>query len=238
MSFPETRWSMLALATAHGDAHAQKALNDLCQRYWVPVFTVLCSRGYSGDNAREKTQAFFVHLLEKSTWHRADQTRGRFRTFLLTVLWRFLRDEHRRESTEKRGGHLEACVLDDVASELVSEENPLSETLDREWALTTLENALASVRSDVVAARGEAVWAVLRDFLPGSRSVPDLAVAAAKMGVSEGGVRTEVHRLRARCREAVRRELMNTVSSPEDLDEEIAYLGRTLRLAAAAVAAP
>ena len=55
-----------------------------------------------------------------------------------------------------------------------------------------------------------------------------MALAASVLGVGEGGARTEVHRLRNRCREALRRELMVTVSSPEELEEEIAYLGRAL----------
>lgn len=220
---------MLAEATAHGDEAAMRALDDWCRRYWQPVFAVIRSREASPEIARERTQAFFVHLLEKSTLRRADPARGRFRTFLLTVLWRFLRDERRHRLAEKRGGDAEMHSLDDVENELVEDSNPLAETLDREWALTMLERALERVRHDIVASRGEAAWSVLRRFLPGSHEAPTMAEAAAVLGVTEAGARTEIHRLRHRCREALRRELMTTVSSPEDLDDEIAHLGRVLR---------
>ena len=231
MSFPDTRWSVLEIATASGDTVARVALDDLCRRYWQPVFAVIRSRETSVETARDRTQAFFASLLEKSTLRRADKARGRFRTFLLTVLWRFLRDERERDTAEKRGGDVTDITLEDAEEELISEENPLAETLDREWALMMLERAVTDVQGEVVASRGDAAWQVLRDFLPGSTKTPDLAITAKTLGIGDGGVRSEIHRLRKRCREALRRELMSTVSSPDELDDEIAYLGRVLRRA-------
>jgi RNA polymerase sigma factor (sigma-70 family) len=233
MSFPDTRWSMLAVATAHGDSVAMQALDELCRRYWKPVFAVVRSRASSDGQAEEQTQAFFVHLLEKSTLRRADRARGKFRTFLLTVLWRFLRDERKRASAEKRGGDAEECSIEDVEDELVADDPAMAETLDREWALAVMERALESVRREMIAVRGEVVWQVLRGFLPGSAEVPAMSEAARALGITEAGARTEIHRLRTRCREALRRELMSTVSSPEELEDEIAYLGRALRSASA-----
>ena len=226
---------MLAVATANGDEVAMDALNRLCSRYWQPVYAVIQSREQSVDSARELTQAFFVYLLEKSTLRRADRSRGRFRSFLLTVLWRFLRDERKREHADKRGGLNEPCTLEDVEDELVAEGNPLAEVLDREWALALMKRSLDDVQKEVVATRGEAVWTVLRRYLPGSTEVPPMSTAAAVLGISEAGARTEIHRLRHRCREILRKELLSTVSSPEELEEEIAYLGRALRSASAAI---
>lgn len=231
MAFPETQWSVLALASAHGDQAARQALDELCRRYWQPVHAVICSRGWETEQARDRTQSFFLYLLENSTLRKADRTRGRFRTFLLTVLWRFLRDEQKRDHAEKRGGTTEELSLDEMESELPSISSPLSEILDREWALTTLERALDSVRREFIAKRGEVAWMIWRGFLPGSTTAPSMSVAAEAMGVGEASARSEVHRLRNRCREALRRELMITVSSPEELDDEIRYLGRTLQAA-------
>lgn len=226
---------MLAIATAHGDSVAMQALDALCRRYWKPVFAVVRSRAPSEDVAEERTQAFFVHLLEKSTMRRADRARGKFRTFLLTVLWRFLRDERKRHAAEKRGGEAEACSIEDVEDELVADDPALAEALDREWALTVMERSLESVRREMIAARGESVWLVLSGFLPGNAEVPAMSEAARVLGITEAGARTEIHRLRGRCREALRRELMSTVSSPEELEDEIAYLGRALRGTSAAM---
>lgn len=229
MAFPETRWSVLAAATLHGDSHARQALEDLCARYWQPVFAVIRMRGRTEEDARDQTQAFFAYLLERSALRRADRERGRFRTFLLTLLWRFLRDEQTRATAAKRGGGLGADAAEFEPDEIAGEAIPLAESLDREWALATLERALMAVRTEVIEARGPTAWEILRGFLPGSASVPAAAEVADVLGLTEAGVRTEVHRLRARCRELLRRELMPTVSSPEELDAEIRYLGRALR---------
>lgn len=232
MAFPDTPWSVLALASVHGDSAAHQALDELSRRYWQPVYAVICSRGWGSESARDRTQSFFLYLLETSTLRKVDRTRGRFRTFLLTVLWRFLRDEQQREEAAKRGGTSSELPWQEVEDELPSIAIPVSEILDREWAMTTLERALESVRQEFVAKRGEVAWRVWRGFLPGSTVIPSMGMAAEAMGISEASARAEVHRLRTRCREALRRELMRTVSSPEELDEEVHYLGRALRAAA------
>ncbi|HTH49941.1 MAG TPA: hypothetical protein VMB21_20680 [Candidatus Limnocylindria bacterium] len=225
---------MLAAATLHGDERGRQALEEMCRGYWQPVFAVIRSRGRDEDDARDQTQGFFAYLLQKSALRHADRARGRFRTFLLTLLWRYLRDERERATAEKRGGAMAVSGSDEELETLPAEALPLAETLDREWALATLERAIGVVRTEVIAARGEKAWAVLCGFLPGSVSVPPMAAVAEALGLSEAGMRTEVHRLRARCREALRRDLMRTVETPGDLDAEIEYLGRTLRVAAEA----
>jgi hypothetical protein len=57
-----------------------------------------------------------------------------------------------------------------------------------------------------------------------------MADVAPKLGLTEGGLRSEVHRLRRRCREVLRYEVITSVSSPQEVDKEIAYLGRVLRV--------
>ncbi len=222
------------MATLHGDDRARGALEELCRRYWQPVFSVVRSREPSVEAARDRTQAFFLHLLERSTLRRADRSRGRFRTFLLTVLWRFLRDEQHRDVAEKRGGTEQPRALDDVEDELAGADSPLAEELDREWALTTMERAMELLREEVTAARGQPAWEILRGFLPGSTNVPSMPDAARVLGLSEAGARTEIHRLRRRCRDILRRLLLGTVNAPEDVDAEIEHLGRALRGALAA----
>lgn len=228
MAFPETHWSMLAAASAHGDEAARIAMNELCQRYWQPVYAVVRSLGSEQEDARDRTQSFFLYLLDSATLRKADKRRGRFRTFLMTVLWRFLRDERKREAADKRGGDREPVTWDEEGEEVPAFWAEPGELLDREWALSTMERAIETVRREFIRARGDTAWSVWRGFLPGSVSVPSITAAASILNLSEAGARTEIHRLRNRCREALRRELMATVSSPEELEEELAYLGRAL----------
>jgi hypothetical protein len=56
-----------------------------------------------------------------------------------------------------------------------------------------------------------------------------MAEVAPALNLTEGGLRSEVFRLRQRCKEVLRSEVVTSVSTPEEVDEEIVYLGRVLR---------
>jgi DNA-directed RNA polymerase specialized sigma24 family protein len=221
---------MIAQATLQGNEAARLAMDEFCQLYWRPVHLAICAAGRRGEDAEDQTQSFFRYLMANSTLRRVERGRGKFRTFLLTVLWRFLRDERDKVRAEKRGGGATLCMLEEaVESELPAEAAPLTEALDREWAMAIFQRVLQTIRSEVVTARGEKAWSLLRQFLPGSMHAPPMADVAPALGLTEGGLRSEVHRLRRRCQEVLRYEVVTSVSSPEEVDEEIVYLGRVLR---------
>jgi DNA-directed RNA polymerase specialized sigma24 family protein len=230
MQFPNTSWTVLARATLNGDSEGQRALDAVCQLYWRPVYSAICAIRTRGEDAEDLTQSFFKYLLVNSTLKSAERGKGRFRTFLLTVLWRFVRDERAKRDAWKRGGCTEICSLEEADDDaLPSEAAPLAEALDREWGLAVFERVIEILQREIVASRGEEAWTILREYLPGSLHMSAMADSAAALGMSEGGLRSEVHRLRKRCREIMRCELINTVSSPEDVHEEFVYLGRVLR---------
>src|SRR5258708_34754295 len=104
MYFPTTQWSLLARASLHGETSARQALEDLCHRYWLPLHKYIRSRGYPEAEAQDLTQGFFLHLLEHATLKKADPLQGRFRSFLLGALVRFLGDQRDRRDAKKRGG--------------------------------------------------------------------------------------------------------------------------------------
>jgi DNA-directed RNA polymerase specialized sigma24 family protein len=231
VSFPNTNWTVLAQATLHGDCEGRRALEELCKTYWQPVYVAICASGVCREEAKDQAQSFFAYLLENSTLRRAERARGKFRTFLLTLLWRFLRDDREKRFAKKRGGGAPIYRFEELTDEsMPSEAISLTESLDREWALALIERVMEVIRTEVVAARNEEAWKLLRQFLPGSLHTPVMAEAAPALGLSEGGLRWEVHRLRQRCREVLRFELITTVSSPEQINEEIAYLVRVLQM--------
>jgi hypothetical protein len=87
-AFPPTRWSLVLAAGGSTSAAARQALETLCANYWPPIYAFLRRAGHSAEDARDLTQAFFVHLLTSATFATADATRGRFRSYLLEVLRR------------------------------------------------------------------------------------------------------------------------------------------------------
>jgi RNA polymerase sigma-70 factor (ECF subfamily) len=58
----------------------------------------------------------------------------------------------------------------------------------------------------------------------GHESPRPYAEIAAELGLTEGAVKTSIHRLRQRCREVLRTEIAQTVARPEDVDEELHHL--------------
>src|SRR5215212_4913074 len=103
MYFPTTHWSLLAKASLSGQMPAREALEELCRRYWSPLRQFIRWRGYTESEADDLTQEFVLHLLKHSTLNKADRLRGRFRSFLLGALTRFLADERDRRQAQKRG---------------------------------------------------------------------------------------------------------------------------------------
>lgn len=233
MEFPSTHWGLLAQATLHGDAAATGALTEFCRRYREPIVRFIRWRGFSDVEAEDVAHDFLLHLLEKSVLRRADATRGRFRSYLLGTLVRFLGDVRDRRDALKRGGA--AVRLDwseaEEMGELTTAPAVEAETFDRAWALGLLGLALRRVEEDYVRQGRAADYAVLRDYVPGGLRPPAYEEAAARLEQNPAAFKTEVHRLRLRFRAALRAEIAGTVTSPEEIDEEIAYLGRVLRAA-------
>ena len=115
--------------------------------------------------------------------------------------------------------------------ELVSCPPEVLLSFDREWALTILESALERVREDYAARNRLALFSVLEHFLPGSPSVPSYELAAERLRISLGALKSEVHRVRRQFRAIVLEEVGQTVSAPHEIEAELGHLYRVLRAA-------
>ena len=232
MDFPTTHWSVLAKATLHGEADARAALELLCQRYWGPVRSFVLFHGYTNAEAQDLTQEFLLHVIQKSIFTRADRLQGRFRSFLLGALNRFLCDAADRKRALKRGGNLLHLSLDTEGP--VNElEDPAASpagvsAFDREWALTILETALDQLRAEWATSRNGAEFEVWKNFLPGATESCSYEAAAARLGLSLPAFKSEIHRLRRRLRALVRAEVVRTVSAPHELESEMTHLREVL----------
>jgi DNA-directed RNA polymerase specialized sigma24 family protein len=224
MEFPDTCWIQLAAATLHGGAEERAALEALCQRYYPVVLGTIRAKGLPPERAEDLTQGFFLHLLERGAFRRADPLKGKFRSFLLGSLRFFLSHDAEKNRTQRRGGHFEIIELQEGAASTVDDDLKF----DHEWALNIMEMALAQVRELITATRGESVWSVLKNFLPGGQEPPAYETAAEMMGLSLSAMKSDIFRLRHRFREALRAEIARTVSAPHEIDEELAHLRAAL----------
>jgi len=232
MYFPSTHWSLIAKASLGGHTEARSALGELCRRYWSPLMHFIRTRGYSEPEAEDLTQAFLLHLLEHSTLRRPDPLRGKFRSFLLGALVKFLSHERERRLAQKRGAqqpHVSVEILDEQEG-LPSPRLPENEEaeFDRAWALTVVRASLERVERAYIDTGQEPLFSILRAFLPGGTPLPSYEESAARAGLSVSALNSQVHRMRRQFREAVHTEVAQTVSAPHEIEEEIAYLYRLL----------
>lgn len=77
--FVTTHWSLVLAARDRDLAEAKDALENLCARYWYPVYAYLRRRGFGRHDAQDLTQDFFAALMEKGFLRTVDRQRGRFR---------------------------------------------------------------------------------------------------------------------------------------------------------------
>jgi len=102
--FKTTHWSVVLAAGGDALLEREAALAKLCQTYWLPVYSFVRRRGRGPADAKDLTQEFFLRLLEKEFLQGGDRETGKFRSFLLVVLKRFLANEWDRGTGRSAAG--------------------------------------------------------------------------------------------------------------------------------------
>jgi RNA polymerase sigma factor (sigma-70 family) len=231
--FPATQWTVILTAGATPSPESAAALERLCQAYWYPLYAFVRRGGQAPPEAQDLTQEFFARLLEHNWIARADRQKGRFRSFLLMAMKRFLAKEWDKAKTLKRGGQVRLVPLPFDTAETRYAREPADtvtpeQMFEKQWALTLLESVLNRLRLDFVQESKGALFQTLEPCLIGSREAQPYADLAAKLGMTEGAVKMAVSRLRERYRECLKDEIAQTVASPAEVDEELRHLFRVL----------
>jgi RNA polymerase sigma-70 factor (ECF subfamily) len=225
--FQTTRWSRVLRACGADSALAGRALTELCEAYWYPLYAFVRRSGREREDALDLTQEFFARLLEKRWLADADPARGRFRSFLPTALKHVLANEWHRGQTRKRGGGLVFVSRDAFEPEaryaLEPSDATTPETLyERRWAEALLDRVLARLADEYrVHPLG---WEVLQRFIVETRAEVSLVETAGALGVTESALRSVVHKLRRRFQELVRAEVAETVDDPTEVEDELRHL--------------
>jgi RNA polymerase sigma-70 factor (ECF subfamily) len=222
--FVTTRWSVV-LAAKNQDS--RQALETLCRAYWYPLYAYVRRDGHTPHDAQDLTQEFFARLVKKEWLRFAGPEHGRFRTFLLVAMKRFLINEWHKNSSQKRGGHITHVPLDseDAERRFASEPDLAPDAMfERRWAMTLLEQTLTGLEAEFATATKAEDFQALKHCLTldrGSISYPELA---AQMSCTEGAARVAVHRLRKRFRELFRANIAATLAEGEDVDMELKHV--------------
>jgi DNA-directed RNA polymerase specialized sigma24 family protein len=237
--FASTRWTIIRNAAGSQVSSTQSlnALSELCQIYWRPVYLFLRRQGIAQHDAQDLTQGFFADLIENRSYTRADESKGRFRSFLLGALKHFLADAQDFDRALKRGGGTFIAPLDEAA--VAEAERQVARTerwsapdvYDRGWAEALLRQALDRLANECALAGTRPLFEALKPHLsPRDDTAVPYAELSARVGRPAATLRKDVERLRARYGEILREEVCDTVSDQADVDEELRYLRRTLSL--------
>ena len=220
---------MVVAAGRSNTKRAGAALEQLCRVFWFPLYAYVRRRGHSAEDAQDLTQEFFARLLERKWLARADRQRGRFRSFLLSAMSHFLSDEWDKARAQKRGGGAPSVPLQFDTAETRYGFEPADkvtpeQTYERRWALALLEEVLRQLRLSYEGEGRMELFNALHPCLVGDRAALPYKELAAKLGVTEGTVKSAVHRMRQRYRQLLRSEIAQTVAEPGQVDEELRHL--------------
>ena len=234
-NFPSTSWSLVLAAAANPTPDSRASLATICKAYWPPVYAFVRRSGYDPDQAQDLTQAFFTTLLEKNYLGHADRERGRFRTFLLAAVKHFLANEWDKQQSLKRGGGQTLVPINPMEAEEghgteAADARTPETVFTRRWALSLLAHVMSELRAEYAALGKLDYFDKLSPLLDGDPAAKSYEDLASELATSPGALRVGLHRMRRRYGELVRGELAQTVSTPEEIDEEIRFLLTALRI--------
>ena len=216
--FQATLWTVVLKAKDH----SKEALEELIKIYWKPVYVYIRRWGYPSEEAKDLSQGFFSELLERDFLRGVSPEKGKFRTFLLTVLKRYLINESERKRAQKRGGGKPVLSLDYQRAERdytimpVSDETP-ERTFNRQWALEAMSRALGALAKEMDAETFNAI----KPHLAGG---PAYEETAKKLGITVTRLNNLIHRTRKRYRDLLRSLVAGSLHDPADADEEVRNL--------------
>ena len=225
-AFPTTRWTLIRQATTPTPESA-RALESLCQQYSGPVLAFVRHRVATTEKAEDIAQGFFAKFLERDLLERADEDRGRFRTFLLHALRGFMADVHDFDTAQKRGGGKQVVSFANSAVLEPQHAVTADQQFELQWVRTLLSRSVQRLQEEYQSSGKAELFESLRKSLD-SDSTPPARDIAAQLKTSEPAVRVAMHRMRKRLGQIIRTEIAETVPRASDVDDELARLMQIL----------
>ncbi len=228
-SFPTTEWSVVLGAANANPERAAAALEKLCGRYWYPIYAFVRQRENDVHKAEDLTQGFFAFVIGRRTFDRVEQSKGRFRSFILASLNNYVLNEYDRAQTIKRGGGCRIIPFEECSAEEMYLHEAVDHTtpdrqFERRWAATLVRRVLDRLQEEFERRGNSALFSGLQPFLTNEPEIGAHERLAKQLGMEIGAVKVSLHRARRHFGELLRREVAHTVSSPQEVEEELRHL--------------
>lgn len=229
--FPNTRWSVVLQAQGEDSGVRDRALEEICRAYWLPVYAFARGLGLQPGDAEDLTQNVLTSLLDRKAFERVSAQKGKLRSFLRVATKNYQRDEWRKAGARKRGGDatilsLEGENPEELCSLKIADGETPESIFDRHWGINLLNRTMDRLEAQYQGEDKGALFEVMKELLGqkgGNTRYRDLG---EQLGMSEAAVKMAVHRLRKRYRRLLTEEIALTLDdeSEEAVAEEIRYL--------------
>ena len=235
--FLTTHWSIIENVGSSDDDRNQALIGLLLSKYWKPVYCYLRRKGHDNEQAKDLTQGFFLEVvLGRSLIQKADQSKGRFRSFLLIALNRYLITARTGQAAQKRIPKskliplevIDSADLRQAASELTPEDS-----FNYAWVSSLLEQVMEEVEAKCHEDGKTVHWHVFQDRvlepIMDKTELPSMKEICRKYAIgSEAKASNMMVTVKRRFQTALRGHLRSLVVSEEQVDEELAEIMRFL----------
>jgi len=159
IQFPSTEWTGVQRA-GQSNTLGRAALGELLTRYLAPLRAhLVLQKRIAAEKADDLLQSFIAdRILERDLLTAADRERGRFRTFLLMTLDRFVSNRLRDENRQCRSPE-NSVPLDDAAGAFDPAPGP-DRAFEIAWARQVLLQAAEQMRDACFDSGRSDVWQV------------------------------------------------------------------------------
>ena len=233
-AFITTQWSLIE-DIQNGKEQDKALIGFLLKQYWKPVYCYLRRKGYDNEQAKDLTQGFFHEVvLNRDLVGRADQSRGRFRAFLLHALKQYANKEDLKERAQKRLE--EKAISFDIEEEPVLPEsvaqNTAEESYHYAWLSSLLEHVLDDVKKVCEDEGMNLHWALFNKRIVspifGERTPPSLPELCKAYDIGDvkkasNMIITVKRRFRAALMQHVRNTVLSQGQAPEELEELLQF---------------
>jgi len=237
-AFLTTQWTLIE-DIQDGRDKDKALIGYLLRQYWKPVYCYLRRKGNDNEQAKDLTQGFFHEVvLNRDLVGRADQSRGRFRGFLLHALKQYANKQNLKEQAQKR--------LEEKAISFEIDEEPVlprsvaqttaEESYHYAWLSSLLEHVLEEVKDDCEQQGLDIHWALFnkRVVWPtfGDRSAPSLTELCESYGVEDvkkasNMIITVKRRFKAALMQHVRNTVLSQGQTPDELEELLQFFPKS-----------
>lgn len=234
-AFLTTHWSLVEGVASADEDQNRALIGALLRNYWKPVYCYLRRKGYTNDEAKDLTQGFFHEVvLERHLAEKADPAKGRFRSFLLIALNRYLANVRKHAERQRRAprGKLVslAMVEPPELSQLAAQSAP-EDCFNYAWVSALLERVVEDLERDCHRDGKTVHWHLFHDRvlapITDRTAVVSLASLRARYGIAdEAKASNMIVTVKRRFQRLLREQLRKSVMSDELLAEELDEIRR------------